>query len=68
MPSTASLLLTLLISSLGSGYLLYGRRNAHPVASLCGVLLMAVPLLVSGMIPLLLIAGLLLAVPFLARG
>jgi hypothetical protein len=32
------------------------------------VLLMAVPLLVSGMIPLLLIAGLLLAVPFLVRG
>jgi hypothetical protein len=68
MPSLPSLLLTLVISSLGSGYLLYGRRNAHPIATLCGVLLMAVPMLVSGPVPLLLIAAVLLAVPFLLRG
>jgi hypothetical protein len=68
MPSTASLLLSLLISSLGTGYLVYGKRNAHPIATLCGVLLLAVPLLVSGPMPLGLIAAVLVAVPFLFRG
>ncbi|MFM7268179.1 MAG: hypothetical protein ACKOZT_06280 [Cyanobium sp.] len=68
MPSTASLLLNLLFSSFGAGYLLYGRRNAHGIATLCGLLLMVVPLLVSAVLPLLLIGSVLLAAPFLWRG
>jgi hypothetical protein len=68
LPSTTSLLLNLLFSSCGAGYLLYGRRNAHGIATLCGLLLMVMPLLVSAALPLLMISSVLLAAPFLWRG
>ena len=68
LPSTTSLLLNLMFSSCGAGYILYRRRNAHGIATLCGLLLMVVPLLVSAVLPLLLISSVLLAAPFLWRG
>lgn len=35
-------LLTLVIGSVGQGYMLYGRKQAHAVALGCGVLLVVV--------------------------
>ncbi len=36
-------LLTLVIGSVGLGYMLYGRKQAHAVALGCGVLLVVIP-------------------------
>lgn len=68
MPSSGYLLVNLLLGSCGAGYLLYGRRNASLSATLCGLLLIVAPMLVSATLPLLLIGVVLLAVPFLLRG
>lgn len=68
MPSSGYLIVNLLLGSCGAGYLLYGRRNANLTATICGLLLMVVPMLISATLPLLLVGAVLLAVPFLLRG
>ncbi len=67
MPSTSVLLLNVLLGSIGAGYMVYGRRNHHLQATLCGLLLMVVPSLISAPLPLLLAGTALMAVPFLLR-
>lgn len=68
MPSTSYLVLNLLLGSCGAGYLVYGRRNSHLLATLCGLLLMVVPALISAPALLLTVGLVLMAVPFLLRG
>jgi hypothetical protein len=46
----------------------YGRRNSHLLASLCGLLLMVGPFLVSAPLPLVLAGIAVMALPFLLRG
>jgi hypothetical protein len=58
-------LLTLVIGSIGLGYLLYGRKQAHAVALGCGVLLMVVPYGIGHLPALVAIALLLMVLPFL---
>jgi hypothetical protein len=65
-PSTLQLL-TLLIGSIGLGYLVFGRKQANAVALGCGVLLMVVPYAISNIPLLLLVALVLMLLPFLLR-
>ncbi|MCP9785513.1 hypothetical protein [Cyanobium sp. N5-Cardenillas] len=58
-------LLTLAIGSVGLGYVLYGRKQAHAVALGCGVLLVVVPYGISHLTALVAIALLLMVLPFL---
>jgi hypothetical protein len=65
--SAALLMCGIVFSSVGFGYVLYGRKQRAPVPLVCGVALMAVPYFVSN-IPLLVIAGIALsALPYLLR-
>ncbi|MCX5957450.1 MAG: hypothetical protein NTW51_13870 [Cyanobacteria bacterium] len=67
MPSTSVLLLNLLLGSIGAGYMVYGRRNNHLLATICGLLLIVVPALISAPLPLLLAGMALMALPLLLR-
>ena len=67
-PSTTVLTLNVLLGSIGAGYLVYGRRNHHLLASLCGLLLMVVPALFSTPLPLVLAGMAVMALPFLLQG
>ncbi len=60
-----SQLLALLIGSVGLGYTIYGKKQAHAVALGCGVLLMVVPYAISHLPALVSIALLLMVLPFL---
>ena len=68
MPSTTVLLLNVLLGSIGAGYMVYGRRNSHLLASLCGLLLMVGPFLISAPLPLVVAGIAVMALPFLLRG
>lgn len=57
-------LLTLVIGSVGLGYMLYGRKQAHAVALGCGVLLVVIPFGVN-LPALTAVAMLLMVLPFL---
>ena len=58
-------LLTLVIGSIGLGYMLYGRKQAHAVALGCGVLLVVIPFGVRNLPALTGVALLLMVLPFL---
>lgn len=58
-----SLLVGVLVSSIGAGYLLYGRRQEHPVALLCGLGLTLLPWFLTNPWWLLLASAALMAVP-----
>ncbi|MDM7951674.1 MAG: hypothetical protein QUV07_00430 [Cyanobium sp. CZS 25K] len=57
-------LMTLLISSIGLGYTIYGKKQARAVALGCGVLLMVVPYGIRNLPLLLLVALALMLLPF----
>ena len=67
MPTPTYLFLNLLLGAFGAGYMLYGRRNGHFLATLCGLVLMVGPALISAPVPLLLGGLVVMAVPFLWR-
>jgi membrane-bound ClpP family serine protease len=58
-------LLMLVIGSIGLGYVLYGRKQAHAVALGCGVLLVVIPYGISHLPALVTITLLLMMLPFL---
>lgn len=58
-------LLMLVIGSIGLGYVLYGRKQAHAVALGSGVLLVVVPYGISHLPALVAVALLLMVLPFL---
>lgn len=58
-------LLTLVIGSVGLGYMLYGRKQAHAVALGCGVLLVVVIPFGVNLPALTAVAMLLMVLPFL---
>jgi hypothetical protein len=64
-PSTTELLLSLLISSIASGYLVYGRRQSSPPALLSGFALLVLPFLVSAPLLRIGLTLLLMALPIL---
>lgn len=54
MDSTATLLAGLVFGSIGLGYLIYGKRQSHAVALMCGLALMVYSYFISD--PYLLVA------------
>lgn len=67
MPSPSVLFLNLFLGSCGSAYLLYGRRNDHLLATVCGLTLIVAPAFITAPLPLLLGAMVVMAMPFLLR-
>ena len=63
MSSTAFLLWTVLFSSLGMGYFVYGKKQGKASALLGGVALMVYPYLVSNVLLLVLLGAAFAAVP-----
>lgn len=63
-PSPTDLFLSLLISSIATGYLLYGRRQSSPPALLSGIALLVLPFLVSSGPTLVVLSLPLMALPF----
>ena len=61
------LLVGIWLSALGSGYLLYGRKQGSPIPMVCGLLLMLEPYLIQGTTLQLLVGLLLALVPFVRR-
>lgn len=64
-PTPTDLFLSLLISSIASGYLIYGRRQSSPPALLSGIGLLVLPFVVPSGVALVALALLLMALPFL---
>lgn len=65
--STAWLLLSVLFGSLGLGYAVYGRKQQHLVALLCGIVLMVLPYFIASPLWLAVLGAALAAVPFIVR-
>ncbi|MCA8944132.1 MAG: hypothetical protein KDB80_16325 [Planctomycetes bacterium] len=64
---TSSILWTVLFSSVGLGFFLYGKKQRAPVPFACGVALMVYPYFVSNVFALVAIGALLMAVPYFWR-
>jgi len=67
MDSTARIMWSLLFSSIGMGYLVYGRKQQHAVALFVGVGLLIFPYLVSSLVWMVIIGVGLTALPFFLR-
>jgi len=67
MPSPSVLFLNLFLGSCGAAYMLYGRRNDHVLATVCGLTLIVGPAFIAAPLPLLLGAVVVMAIPFLLR-
>ena len=64
---TSTLFWGVLFSSLGLGYLMYGRRQKAPVPLVCGFALMVFPYFVAKALLLVAIGAVLAAVPFFLK-
>lgn len=64
MTSTGFLLISLVFSSLGMGYFIYGKRQGKPSALLGGIALMVYPYFIKSMVVLIGLGAVLCAVPF----
>lgn len=67
MPDTAIIIWSLLFGSIGFGYFLYGRKQAHAVAKYTGIALMVCPYFVPDVYLLVLIGVMLLALPYFLK-
>lgn len=67
MLTPADLFLSLVISSIAAGYLLYGRRQGNGAALISGVALLLLPYLVGGSAARILLSAVLMALPWLLR-
>jgi len=65
--SESGLLLTVLLSSIGLGFFLYGKKQRAIVPLVCGLGLLIFPYFVSNTIVLLAIGGALIAIPYFVR-
>jgi hypothetical protein len=67
MTNTASLLWSVLFSSVGLGYFVYGKKQGRGIPLLSGVVLMAFPYFVSNAFLMVLIGAVFIALPFVVR-
>jgi hypothetical protein len=67
MDSTASIMWALLIGSVGMAYVVYGRKQRRGIALLSGIGLCVFPYFVSNVILMILIAVILMALPYFIR-
>jgi hypothetical protein len=63
----SSLLWGLLFGSIGMGYFVYGKRQQHVSALLCGMALMVFPYFVTSWFLIVLIGVALMALPYFLR-
>lgn len=64
----ASLLFTgLVFGCIGSGFLMYGRKQGRPVPLVCGLLLVIVPWAIDNVIALVIVGVVLMAIPYFFR-
>jgi hypothetical protein len=65
--SEAWLLWTLLFSSCGLGFFLYGKKQRAAVPLVCGIVLMVYPYFVSSTLLIVLIGAALMATPYFVK-
>jgi len=65
--NTASLLWGLLLSSIGLGYFLYGKKQRSVVPLLCGLALMGIPYFITSSTVLVICGAALAAIPYFVR-
>lgn len=65
--STTLLLLGVLFSSIGVGFMIYGRRQRAVVPMVCGLCLLVVPYFFSSALLLFLVGSAFVAVPYFVR-
>jgi len=61
------LFLSLIVSSVGVGYFLYGKKASRPIALSAGIIMMVFPYFVTNLIAMTIIWALLCSSPFIAR-
>ncbi|MBN2786591.1 MAG: hypothetical protein JXR25_17370 [Pontiellaceae bacterium] len=57
------ILLNVLLSAIGLGYIVYGRRQMHAMALICGIALCVFPFFLHSIWLILLIAAVIMALP-----
>ena len=67
MLDTSYLLISLIFSSIGLGYFIYGRKQKHKVAFYSGIGLMGYPYLVTGIVPMIVLGVVLMLLPKFVR-
>ena len=67
METSTSLFLGVLFGSIGMGYIVYGKKQRKGIALLSGVGLCAFPYFVANVFMIILVAIVLMALPFLIR-
>jgi uncharacterized membrane protein len=67
MMNTSQLLLSVLFSSIGLGYFIYGKKQKNIVPFLCGLILMIFPYFIENTGLLILIGAAVLAIPYFMR-
>ena len=67
MGDTASIMWGVLLGSIGMGYLIYGRKQRRGIALLSGIALCVFPYFVSNVFLMILIAIILMALPYFLR-
>ncbi|GAB1594375.1 hypothetical protein PAGU2638_00540 [Lysobacter sp. PAGU 2638] len=61
------MLLGVLLSSVGAGYAVYGRKQGAGVPLLCGIALMVVPYFISSVLLLALVGVVIAVIPWVVR-
>lgn len=67
MPDTSFLLISLVFSSIGLGYFIYGRKQKHKIAFYSGLCLMLYPYMISDPLWLIVIGVALMSAPKFIR-
>jgi hypothetical protein len=67
MTDATALLVGLMVSLIGSAYVLYGRKQGHTVALLCGLVLTLIPWFLTNPRALAISCALLMGLPFRLR-
>ena len=63
----AALFCGVLLSAIGLGFFIYGKRQHAPVPLVCGIALMVFPYFVSSVWVLVLVGAALMAIPYFLR-
>lgn len=64
--TAATLIAGVILSSIGAGFFMYGKRAVRPVHLVCGALLAIFPWFVTNIVALVVLGIVLVAAPFLA--
>jgi len=67
MPDPSYLLISLVFSSIGLGYFIYGRKQKHKVAFYAGICLMGYPYLITELIPMIILGVVFMLAPKFIR-